>query len=829
VGVFVVGCLVFYFSSERILALVNKHSQSEHREKAFTIKSFVYLLAIWGFVFATDQPYWRFEAQHEVSVCPGWSNNSKRNTNPVLMSSKNKVTGAIFPLTYFKDADGEQHLLSDGQSLEVHDCVFYHFTDSAKLEKVEFRFISGREYLPVQVTADDSGAVLDLGVDDEAQVEVVLIPKIGYNLTAPTFLQYLVRWILLLCVAAVFALYSLLVIQRLSSFSARFLKRKSSPAHFGLLFIQSGMIAVWLTRNIQLDWYLSVLVWLLVTMVTTIGLSFLSGWIIPNEEDSRMHGKVTLFAFGISIVLTLLIPLQPTGMFGIVSSVTEKSILFNYRLLGKVVLFDFSLWAMFSFLITSRKVYPPNPSLARRWMLIYALPLMAVGFVMLLTFWPGIMSQDSFYQWMQILDFEFDAWHPIFHTLLNWLITRVWMSPAAVASAQILSLSLAVGYALYRFEKAGVPKLAVGAAAIISAFVPANAFYMVTLWKDVLYTIIYIWLTVFMLEIYYSRGQWITEVKNLILLGTMLACAGLTRHNGFIEMTILVIFLVVLYKRNWRRWMITGILATSLFAIANYAFEQYLPKPTATPGTSTQGAFAGIIEHHIRAHIYSGTEMEQTERSLLSQTMPTLALLDSYSCHTSLQTDFYYAAGLYDKNNMDELIRAYLAIISRSPWIEVRHQTCNLSGIWRVFPRADETKYLSPIRVHPSSDELIYHMTPDLAKLAGITQDSKIPILARTFGEYIAKMTKDNSLFVAPWRVAPYLYIVLIGMFFRVLVYEKEWRVLVLGGPIIAHLVLFAFVSVFDDFRFHYMILPIACITWPLLFLRGSIPRPARN
>jgi hypothetical protein len=827
IGIFMLACLVLFFSIGQLIGFFRGQLRSEGPEKANTIKSIVYLVAIFGILFASGPSYWLFQAQHEVGICPGWSDNLESTSTPILVEVVNRGTKEALPLSGFKDERGEQHLLHEGQALEIHDCVFYRYVDSAKLKKVLFRFVRGPEYPPVQITADDAGAVLDLNVGDENLVKISVVPKIGYDLTTKTFIQYLARWFLLLCLAVILAIYSLFAIKLFSSFMDRYLKQGTPPPRAQLIMIQSGIIAVWINGKLELEGALSVLSWLLITILTYFGSSYLINRITPASADLQTQGKLILFTFGASIVLAFLIPLQPSGMFGIFYPDDGSNIIYNSRLLGKIALFDLSMWAILTFLTDTRKVHPLNTSLTRRWILIYAFPLMVVGIVMLLAFWPGIMSQDSFDQWLQMSNFEFSPEHPIFHTLLNWMVTRVWMSPAAVASAQILGLSLTVGYVLYRFEKAGIPKLLVGAAALIAAIVPANAFYMVTLWKDVPFAMIYVWLTVFMFEIYSSNGRWITDRRNVALLGVMMTFVTLVRHNGFIEMTLLVIILLVTFKRLWRRWLVILIFVISTMTVTNYVFEHYLPHRSTGRDKLTQGKLSRVLEHRIRAHIYTGTELQQADRDLLSQTMPTLALFDSYNCHTSISNSVFYSSSLSDTDFTDELIRVYLAFISRSPWVEARHQICNLSRLWRVYPMVDESNYLSPARFRTNSGELTYHVTPEFAQLAGITQDSKIPKLANFLGRYTRQMSVDKSLMVAPWRVAPYVYIIIIGLIFRGLIYEKDWRFVIIGGPVIAHLALFFFTNIIDNFRYHYMILLIACILWPLLYLRGSIPGDA--
>jgi hypothetical protein len=422
--------------------------------------------------------------------------------------------------------------------------------------------------------------------------------------------------------------------------------------------------------------------------------------------------------------------------------------------------------------------------------------------------------------------FTFDDHQPILYALILWIVTRLWMSPAMVAIVQIIGLSSAVGYAFYRLEKIGVPKQWIVVAVFAAAVLPANAFFMVTLWKDVLYAILYVWLTVFMLELYISKGMWIIQKKNMVLLAGVIIFVTLLRYNGFIEMTLLLFSLFLFYKRFWRRWIIIGVVAFSVMTTANYTFDQFLPKTENPMRKTTEGAFARILEARIKAHIYSGTELQQRERSLLSKTMPSLAVLKRYNCHVSLPPNFYHSDMLFDPDNRDELVSTYLAFATRSPWVEVRHQICNLSILWRVYPREGETKELVPVKVRSWSNELIYQVTPALAELHGISQESKRPQLARSLGEYMGDMVRDDSLHVALWRVAPFAYIIVIGLVFRAVAYDKDIRVLVLGSPAIAHLAIFTFGNLYEDFRFHYMILPIACILWPLLFLRGRIHKP---
>lgn len=95
-GIFAAGSLFFYFSVWIIYAFVRGQLSSKNEQKAYTIKSIVYLAAIWAIFFASVQSYWTFEVQHEISICPGWSNDVEETSYPILVD----VTNCLRPMAF---------------------------------------------------------------------------------------------------------------------------------------------------------------------------------------------------------------------------------------------------------------------------------------------------------------------------------------------------------------------------------------------------------------------------------------------------------------------------------------------------------------------------------------------------------------------------------------------------------------------------------------------------------------------------------------------------------------------------------------------------------
>ncbi|MCI6378644.1 MAG: hypothetical protein MR842_12955 [Clostridiales bacterium] len=147
--------------------------------------------------------------------------------------------------------------------------------------------------------------------------------------------------------------------------------------------------------------------------------------------------------------------------------------------------------------------------------------------------WPGGVSYDASNQWRQAHSGEFNNWHPLFHTLLIWLVTRVCDSYPFAVFVQIAAFSAAMAYLTATLNKRGVPAwLALGAHALVAASLPVRNTLMY-LGKDSAMTIGVMALTAQAVNILYTRGEWLRKPLNAMAFGAALAFASLVRHNAF--------------------------------------------------------------------------------------------------------------------------------------------------------------------------------------------------------------------------------------------------------------------------------------------------------
>ena len=145
----------------------------------------------------------------------------------------------------------------------------------------------------------------------------------------------------------------------------------------------------------------------------------------------------------------------------------------------------------------------------------YAPPCIGIWALYLVAFWPGLMSQDSIAQWEQVAKNSFANNYPSFHTLTNWLITRVWLSPAAIAAAQIIALAVIFSLTMVELGRWGIASRVRAYVTAVFCLSPVNGMMAVSLWKDIPYTCAMLGLFTVLLRSVRSEGRWLSGAQGM--------------------------------------------------------------------------------------------------------------------------------------------------------------------------------------------------------------------------------------------------------------------------------------------------------------------------
>jgi hypothetical protein len=431
-----------------------------------------------------------------------------------------------------------------------------------------------------------------------------------------------------------------------------------------------------------------------------------------------------------------------------------------------------------------------------------ATPPALVWSIHLLAFWPGLMSVDSTMQWGQVLVGHFNDWHPAFHTMLEWLVTRLAMTPAVVAGAQILALSGVVGWALATMRRLGFPPVGLWVISVLVAFWPSSGITVITLWKDVAYGIGVLALGVIVLREVDGRLSILGKRYGWVVVGGLLALTALVHHAGiYVAIGSLVALGIATRKR--------AVVGAAAMAIALMAFVQFGIYNVAGvvgdhPGTD------GVVVHHLGAHLVDETPLTQEDRAQLDDLLPT-GDTDWYNCETLTPVV------LDPRFDMDEIHEngqqarsVWLRLLTRNPSADLEHMVCNSSLVWRIRMLPGAYVYNNNLFLDDLGD---YSTITDNEH--GLELEPVIPVLTEPLADTIRQTELPETGWLW-WRGPVYLYLIVFGAIVASL-RSANWRYWVVAVPSFLVAAVLAIAAPAQDFRYMYPVVLSGLVLAPYL------------
>jgi hypothetical protein len=449
----------------------------------------------------------------------------------------------------------------------------------------------------------------------------------------------------------------------------------------------------------------------------------------------------------------------------------------------------------------------PNKIFRRRkftW-LFYALPMIGGWGIYFLTFYPGIITPDAVNQWDQIITRQFNDALPVTHTLIVLLITRFWLSPAAVIVVQILSLSLTVAWGISILDEHGLPRWAGWVLVVIFALSPVNGKMVVTLWKDILYSTFLLLLSLMVLKVVFSRGAWLQHRTSWLWLGFVSLGISSFRLNGLPVPFFTLIILAVIYRFQWKPLVAALVFFISFFVIIQGPVYNQLHVDRKT------GFKQLLFMHHISAHIVTGGPLTPQEETMASRILP----IDewAYDCCTNIRV--WYTPSYSEERfaqESDTILRLFLSLLFREPRVEANHMICVSSLIWGLpsqcklnhesFPTG-QIRWISPNGNNLKENSLIPTLVVPLSKFEWVINQTPVDILFYTPALYLYLAIYCTALFA-----------------FR----NRSWKKMLFVLPATIQSAVMLLINVSRDFRYQYGVFLIGLFSLGLLVLAFTLP-----
>lgn len=310
---------------------------------------------------------------------------------------------------------------------------------------------------------------------------------------------------------------------------------------------------------------------------------------------------------------------------------------------------------------------------------IYAVLYGIVALLYFLAYYPGVLTVDSINQWSQShSEYPWNNWHPIGHTFLIWLTSRIWNSPASFVLVQSIMYVYTFSYLSMTLQEKSKKSYLSIIFFVITAVLPYYPLQSVVILKDSLFTYAIILFGIYLFRIVDTKGVWLQKWYNFIFF--FIAVTGILfwRNNGLpIIATMAIMSLIVFNIRTYWRLHVTLFVTLLLYIFVqgpvSQHFHVFKTSPTESYGMIIQ-IDAGII--------HENGKMTPSQKQYFNSFMPSQTIAN----YTPGNIDAVkFGPGFNSKilsGNLNQFKRNSIELIKSNPQLAVRAYADQTKVIW---------------------------------------------------------------------------------------------------------------------------------------------------
>lgn len=426
-------------------------------------------------------------------------------------------------------------------------------------------------------------------------------------------------------------------------------------------------------------------------------------------------------------------------------------------------------------------------------------------------FYPGIISWDFYAQWHEMSgNIPLSDWHPVFHTLLIRAVTRIWYSPAMVTLLQISTMSILVGMAAVRLLRNGVPSWTIMMMVLFYAFFPLNGFYAVSLWKDIGYSIAFLWLNVLVVDVVFSSGRVLAKRSFQVSIFLALCCVAMMRHNGLVPAFGSLLVLLAIYYRTQLKPILILMLSLAAFILL---FKGPVFTMFKVDVTDKNILKAHLPIQHIGAVLHADGEITPDDRIFLSKIIPLPYWKEAYdprSCMPLIfgkdQNGATYLKGEFLKKdeNYHKFLVIWLKIALQNPYPIIQYYRRSTELLWRIHT------WYNPF-VIADEDLKESHL------FTGYKPSQRLSEHVGTGGRFLIRLVNNHATGWLLHRGAFYFWVSLFFLSFATLRANKT-TVMIIATPMLLQALTVAAFPLVQDTRFMFPVILVSPLLIALFF-----------
>lgn len=324
----------------------------------------------------------------------------------------------------------------------------------------------------------------------------------------------------------------------------------------------------------------------------------------------------------------------------------------------------------------------------RRMWFLYACILIIFWTPVFFVYFPGIVAEDSTISIAMFLkEMPWDNHFPVFYSLilgglvqLGQVLGNSNIGVALYSALQLSVMAAGLGYFLAWMLEKGVRKLYIYASIAFFASAPLFGNYAIVMWKDPVFSLLLLFMVLFLYEHVAFHREAFLERRNMIKFIVLSIGICLMRNNGIYIIVLISTVLLVLYRKQWKRALITcGV---------SIAVSMIITGPIYQAAFSAENLFVesiGIPLQQMVRVVVTGGEMTEEQRQYMDGLLPLEQYQEVYNPYlvdpVKWATDF---DNHFLEENKEDFFKTWLGMLRPNFKTYVEAYLMETLSFWRI-------------------------------------------------------------------------------------------------------------------------------------------------
>ncbi len=302
-----------------------------------------------------------------------------------------------------------------------------------------------------------------------------------------------------------------------------------------------------------------------------------------------------------------------------------------------------------------------------------------------LTLFPGVLTSDSTDQFSRVVNgFKIVSdHHPVIHTLFIGIVYKIGFlifnnplfATAFVSIVQMAIMSCIFSYLILFLYKKNVSKYILVLVLINFAFSPIHGYYSVTMWKDVLFSGLFLLFILYIIKVDEHFSFKLFDMIGFIILSLLFL---FFRNNALYVYVFTIPFLIYLYRDKLMKILLCFLVSLGCyFVVKGPVFTHFNIRK------SSSSEYIAIPLQQIGRMAYKYVDFTDDEISLIDDLMPVEVMSSVYNPMTvdSIKFNKLYHKDMFDSNK-SKYFKLWFQLVLKHPSIAVESYLSSTLGYW---------------------------------------------------------------------------------------------------------------------------------------------------